>query len=164
MKRLLGVVCMVLAFMAVSMMSGCASQKPIDSKGFFVTGSEGAAKQALNLGESRDGGFFVGGGEGVAKKGKQAPFVEKLESIPALQLTKRQLEFLRSEDRPKIEQIVRKTKHGFTQLVKALDPTKYPQARGVYPAFDEAGDNVSLLVVGERRGEPLKYQCHLECL
>ena len=55
--------------MAVSMMIGCASQKPIDSKVFFVGGSEGATKQALNLGESKDGGFFVGGSEGNVKKG-----------------------------------------------------------------------------------------------
>jgi len=60
---------MAVAVMAVSMMSGCASQKPIDSKVFFVTGGEGATKQAINLGESRDGGFFVGGGEGAVKKG-----------------------------------------------------------------------------------------------
>lgn len=63
------------------------------------------------------------------KKGEQAPFVEKLESIPALQLTKHQFESLRPEDRPFIEQLVRETKQGFTQLVEALDPQKYPKAR-----------------------------------
>jgi len=63
------------------------------------------------------------------KKRKQAPFVEKLESLPALQLTKHQRESLRPEDRPFLEQIVRKTKQGFTQLVEALDPNKYPKAR-----------------------------------
>jgi len=63
------------------------------------------------------------------KKRKQAPFVEKLESIPALQLTKHQLESLHPEDRPRIEQIVRKTKQGFKELIEALDSKKYPQAR-----------------------------------
>jgi hypothetical protein len=62
---------MALAVMAVSMMIGCAGQKPIDSKAFFVTGSEGATKQTINLGETKDGGFFVGGSEGAAKKGIQ---------------------------------------------------------------------------------------------
>ena len=63
------------------------------------------------------------------KKGKQVPWVEKLRSIPALQLTKDQLESLRPEDRPLMEKILRKTKQGFTQLVEALDPKKYPKAR-----------------------------------
>lgn len=63
------------------------------------------------------------------KKGKQAPFVDQLKSIPALKLTKDQLESLRPEDRPFIEQTVRKTKQGFTQLLEALDPKKYPKAR-----------------------------------
>jgi hypothetical protein len=69
MKRVLVVVCMALAVMAVSMMIGCAGQKPIDSKAFFVTGSEGATKQAIDLGEPKDGGFMVGGSEGNVKKG-----------------------------------------------------------------------------------------------
>lgn len=64
------------------------------------------------------------------KKGKQDPWVEKLKSIPALQLTKDQLESLRPEDRPRMEAIFRKTKQGFAQLVAALDPKKYPKARG----------------------------------
>jgi hypothetical protein len=63
------------------------------------------------------------------KKGAQAPFVEKLESIPPLQLTKHQLESLHPEHRPRIEQIVRKTKQGFKELPEALDSNKYPQAR-----------------------------------
>ena len=63
------------------------------------------------------------------KKGKQAPLVDKLKSIPALQLTKDQLESLRPEDRPCMEKIFRKTKQGFAQLIEALDPKKYPKAR-----------------------------------
>jgi hypothetical protein len=70
MKRVLVmVICVALTVMAVSMMTGCASQKPIDPKAFNVTGSEGATKQALILGESKDGGFMVGGSEGNVKKG-----------------------------------------------------------------------------------------------
>jgi hypothetical protein len=63
------------------------------------------------------------------KKGEQAPLVEKLKSIPALQLTKDQLESLCPEDRPLMEKIFRKTKQGFAQLLEALDPKKYPKAR-----------------------------------
>ncbi len=63
------------------------------------------------------------------KKAQQAPLVEKLKSIPALYLTKAQLEELHPEDRPFIEQIADKTKQGFQQLLAALDEKKYPKAR-----------------------------------
>ncbi len=63
------------------------------------------------------------------KKAKQAPFLEKLKSIPALNLTKDQLETLQPQDRPRVEQIVQKTQQGFQQLIQALDPQKYPKAR-----------------------------------
>lgn len=55
--------------------------------------------------------------------------VEKLQSIPALRLTKGQLECLRPEDRPLIEELFQKTKQGFIQLLEALDPKKYLKAR-----------------------------------
>jgi hypothetical protein len=64
-----------------------------------------------------------------AKKAEQLPFVEKLKSIPALNLTKGQLEQLRPEDRPVVEQIAHQTQQGFQQLLDALDEKKYPQAR-----------------------------------
>jgi hypothetical protein len=63
------------------------------------------------------------------KKAQQAPLVEKLKSIPALYLTKAQLEELRPEDRPFIEEIAHRTKQGFQQLLEALDEKKYPKAR-----------------------------------
>jgi hypothetical protein len=69
MKRVLVVVCMALAVMAVSMMGGCASQKPIDSTVFFVSSEAGASKTPISLGESTDGGFMVGGTEGASRKG-----------------------------------------------------------------------------------------------
>jgi hypothetical protein len=64
-----------------------------------------------------------------AKKKEQLPFVEKLKSIPALNLTKTQLEQLRPEDRPVVEQIAQQTQQGFQQLLEALDEKKYPKAR-----------------------------------
>ncbi len=41
--------------------------------GFMVGGSEGNVKKGIDLGESKDGGFMVGGSEGAAKKGIQWP-------------------------------------------------------------------------------------------
>lgn len=63
------------------------------------------------------------------KKAEQLPFTEKLESLPAMNLTKSQMEQLRPEDRPKVEQIVKETEQGFQELLQALDPQKYPRAR-----------------------------------
>lgn len=64
-----------------------------------------------------------------AKKEEQLPFVEKLQSIPAMNLTKAQLEQLRPEDRPLVEEIAHKTQEGFQHLLAALDEEKYPKAR-----------------------------------
>jgi hypothetical protein len=64
-----------------------------------------------------------------AKKAEQLPFVEKLKSLPAMNLTKRQLERLRPEDRPKVEQIAQQTQQGFQSLLDVLEEKKYPQAR-----------------------------------
>jgi len=64
-----------------------------------------------------------------AKKPEQLPFVEKLQSIPALNLTKNQVEQLRPEDRPLVEQIAQRTQRGFRQLLEALDKKKYLKAR-----------------------------------
>ncbi len=64
-----------------------------------------------------------------AKKPEQRPLIEKLKSIPAMHLTKLQLEQLRPEDRPFFEQIAHKTQQGFQDLLNALDPQKYPKAR-----------------------------------
>ena len=72
MKRVLVVVCVGLTIMAVSMMSGCAGQKPVDDaayKGFFLTGNEGAAKEPIKLGEAVYTGSNVGGNEGSTRPG-----------------------------------------------------------------------------------------------
>lgn len=63
------------------------------------------------------------------KKPEQSPLIEKLKSIPGMTLTKLQLEQLRPEDRPFVEQIANKTQQGFQDLLNALDPEKYPKAR-----------------------------------
>jgi len=64
-----------------------------------------------------------------AKKPEQLPFVERLQSIPAFNLTQTRLEQLRPEDRPLMEQIAQRTQQGFQELLDALDEKKYPKAR-----------------------------------
>jgi hypothetical protein len=64
-----------------------------------------------------------------AQKAEQRPLIDQLNSIPMMHLTKPQLEQLRPEDRPMVEQMVSKTQQGFQDLLEALAPDKYPKAR-----------------------------------
>jgi Uncharacterised protein family (UPF0236) len=63
------------------------------------------------------------------KKANQQALIEKLQSIPVMTLTQADIEKLRPEDRPLVEQVVEKTQHGFEQLLAALDPQHYPHTR-----------------------------------
>jgi len=63
------------------------------------------------------------------KKAKQQPLIDKLQSIPVMTLTQADVEKLRPEDRPLVEQMVQKTQHGFEQLLAALDAKRYPHTR-----------------------------------
>jgi hypothetical protein len=63
------------------------------------------------------------------KKAQQQGLVEKLQSIPVMTLTQHDMEKLRPEDRPLVEQMVNKTQQGFEQLLQALDPQRYPRTR-----------------------------------
>lgn len=64
-----------------------------------------------------------------AKKAEQTPLVEKLKAIPAMRLTKSQLETISPEDHHLIETLAEQTQKGFEELLSVLDPTKYPKAR-----------------------------------
>lgn len=64
-----------------------------------------------------------------AKKPQQAPLREKLHSIPAITMTKAELESLQPGDRETVAQIAQKTEEGFQELLQSLDPEKYPKAR-----------------------------------
>lgn len=66
--------------------------------------------------------------DGIKKK-EQAPFVEKLNSIPALQLTQSQIEKICPEDYHHITALAQQTEKGFQELLDALDPNAYPKAR-----------------------------------
>jgi hypothetical protein len=44
-------------------------------------------------------------------------------------LTQNDMEKLRPEDRPLVEQMVGETQQGFEQLLQALDPLRYPRTR-----------------------------------
>ena len=61
------------------------------------------------------------------KKADQKPFIDQLHAIAAMTMTKAQLEKLRPQDRPQVEQLAEQTQQGFEQLLKALEP--YPKAR-----------------------------------
>lgn len=63
------------------------------------------------------------------KKAEQHSLVDKLQSVPVMTLTQKDLEKLRPEDRPLVEQMVEKTQQGFEQLLQALDPQRYPRTR-----------------------------------
>ena len=63
------------------------------------------------------------------KKAEQQSLVDKLQSVPVMTLTQKDIEKLRPEDRPLVEQMVEKTQQGFEQLLQALDPQRYPRTR-----------------------------------
>jgi hypothetical protein len=63
------------------------------------------------------------------KKAEQQSLVEKLQSVPVMTLTQNDMEQLRPEDRPLVEQMVEKTQQGFEHLLQALDPQRYPRTR-----------------------------------
>jgi hypothetical protein len=63
------------------------------------------------------------------KKAEQQSLVDKLRSVPVMTLTQKDIEKLRPEDRPLVEQMVEKTQQGFEQLLQALDPQRYRRAR-----------------------------------
>jgi hypothetical protein len=60
------------------------------------------------------------------KKAEQQALVEKLQAVPVMTLVQADVEKLRPEDRPLVEQIVEKTQQGFAQLLQALDPNVIP--------------------------------------
>ena len=65
----------------------------------------------------------------VFKKAEQTELKEKLNLIPAMNITKSDLEKLQPEDYPLVEDIVEKTKQGFQELLEILTLDKYPKAR-----------------------------------
>jgi len=68
MKQILVVVWVLLTFLTVSMMGGCASQEGAKNFG-PLTGNEGAAKKGIDMGTFPAPGFSIGGSEGAAKPG-----------------------------------------------------------------------------------------------
>jgi hypothetical protein len=63
------------------------------------------------------------------KKKEQEPLKEKLNSIPAFNLRKADLETIRDDDLPKVKKLAERTNQGFQDLINTLDPNKYPKAR-----------------------------------
>jgi hypothetical protein len=63
------------------------------------------------------------------KKKKQAPFVDLLKSVPALQFSSESMEKLQPKDRPKVRAAIQKTKESFSEIINMLSPEKYPTSR-----------------------------------
>jgi len=63
------------------------------------------------------------------KKAQQKPLKDKLKSIPAMNLTRSELEKLAPEDIHKVKELAEKTEQGFKELIEALPQDKYPVAR-----------------------------------
>jgi len=61
------------------------------------------------------------------KKPDQKPFIDQLNAIAAMSMTKATLERLKPQDRAHVRQLTQQTKQGFDALLKALDP--YPKAK-----------------------------------
>jgi hypothetical protein len=61
------------------------------------------------------------------KKPEQQPFIDQLNAIAAMRMTKAQLEELKPQDRAYVQQLSKQTQQGFEQLLTALEP--YPKAR-----------------------------------
>jgi hypothetical protein len=61
------------------------------------------------------------------KKADQKPFIDQLNAIAAMRMTKAELEKLKPEDRAHVRQMAQQTQQGFEALIKALEP--YPKAR-----------------------------------
>lgn len=62
------------------------------------------------------------------KKDEQAPWVQKLKAIPAMNLSKANLESLRPEDLPQVHKLAEKTKQDFEELLSLLENERYPRA------------------------------------
>jgi hypothetical protein len=61
------------------------------------------------------------------KKPDQKALIDQLKAIAALRMSQRELEQLRPQDRPYVQQLAQQTQQGFERLLKALEP--YPTAR-----------------------------------
>lgn len=63
------------------------------------------------------------------KKDAQTFFKEKLDENPVFHFTKTKLESLTAKDLPRIKELAEKAKVQFQEMLKFLDPQKYPYAR-----------------------------------
>lgn len=66
--------------------------------------------------------------DGIKKK-DQTPFTDFLGSIPAMNISKEYLEKVSEKDKPKIINLCERTKEDFEELIRMLDPQKYPKSR-----------------------------------
>lgn len=63
------------------------------------------------------------------KKKKQVPFKKLMAELPVFQLNKARLEKLSLKDRETVEKLADQSRQGLEEIIKILDPNKYPKAR-----------------------------------
>ena len=63
------------------------------------------------------------------KKKEQLQFLNRLNSIPSMSVSKKYLETLTENDKAKVQKICERTETDFRELIGMLDPDKYPKAR-----------------------------------
>lgn len=63
------------------------------------------------------------------KKRKQEPFKKLMSQLPVFQLNKARLEKLSHEDKGIVEEMAKQSRQGLEEIIKILNPDKYPKAR-----------------------------------
>ena len=63
------------------------------------------------------------------KKKEQLPFTQHFDSLPVFSFPQKKLETLNSQDIPQVLEAIGKTRQGFLELLKILNPDTYPRSR-----------------------------------
>ena len=63
------------------------------------------------------------------KKKKQEPFKKLMAALPVFQLNKARLEKLSPQDKEAVEKMANQSRQGLEEIIKILNPDKYPKAR-----------------------------------
>jgi len=93
------------------------------------------------------------------KKPEQGPLVAQRQAIPALARTRAQLEPLRPEDRPAVDQMLAKNSAGRPRALAGAEPRTLSPGPELHPESDGAGDHVPPLVAPDRGSHPPHDQC-----
>ena len=89
--------------------------------------SEGMRHQRCIFHGKRDFSFLLY--QDGMKKSEQEPFVKFFKQIPAVSFIQSDMEKVRVNDRPYIDELCKRTEKSFKLLIDVLDQTKYPKSR-----------------------------------